>query len=316
MSPDYNVFISWSKKRSSLAAHAFYDWLPSVVQAAKPWISTEDIEKGKHWSEELAVSLRDLRTGVVFVTPENLEEPWLNFEAGALSKTVHNARVCIFRLGELKGSDIPQPLGRFQNTGFEKGDVRKLIRTIHTAVDRESNGSFVDKTFERMWPDLESRFNEILNVDPEEHPKARTEIEILEELLQLAREGARQRLELDPTKKILADLMPVFLHLAGQMNATLAIIESKGIPSEEQFGKGGQLGSRMQEYGRPRNAKNIAELRKLWLERPPEKQTENDLLAFYGEIQQSKPSLFEGIAGEGHEMLTTILKGLVTLDKH
>jgi hypothetical protein len=39
-----NVFISWSGERSKLIAEAFYEWLPMVIQSAKPWMSGVSIE--------------------------------------------------------------------------------------------------------------------------------------------------------------------------------------------------------------------------------------------------------------------------------
>ena len=81
------VFISWSGERSRSIAEALREWLPDVIQAVKPWLSAEDIDKGARWSSDLAHELEDAHVGVICLTPENLEEPWIHFEAGALSKT-------------------------------------------------------------------------------------------------------------------------------------------------------------------------------------------------------------------------------------
>jgi hypothetical protein len=68
-------------------------WLPSVLQAVKPWVSAHDIAKGERGYAEIAQSLEKCSFGILCVTAENQQKPWLNFEAGALSKQVDSSRV-------------------------------------------------------------------------------------------------------------------------------------------------------------------------------------------------------------------------------
>ena len=112
------VFLTWSGRRGKQVAKALRDWLPLVVQAAKPWMS-EYIEKGAHWPKELASQLEDAKVGIVCLTVDSLAEPWLLFEAGALSKT-KDALVCTFTL-DVKPSEVKPPLGFFQATKCTKG---------------------------------------------------------------------------------------------------------------------------------------------------------------------------------------------------
>jgi hypothetical protein len=41
-----NVFISWSGDQSKAIAEEFRNWIPSVLQFARPYFTPDDIEKG------------------------------------------------------------------------------------------------------------------------------------------------------------------------------------------------------------------------------------------------------------------------------
>jgi hypothetical protein len=100
MGMEFNVFISWSGDRSKWIAEALREWLPLVVQAAKPWMSSKDIDKGARGLQEISEKLERAKIGIVCLTPENLNVPWVLFEAGALSKTIDDeTRLCTLLLG-------------------------------------------------------------------------------------------------------------------------------------------------------------------------------------------------------------------------
>ena len=157
----YNIFISWSKERSKAAALALREWLPSVLQAAKPWVSDTDIEKGSHGLEEIDKAL-NLKIGIICLTPENLPSIWVHYEAGALSRSVDDrARVCPYLLADLRPQDVEGPLGRFQLTRADKEDTRKLVHTINRNLNTRVADDLVDKVFDRMWPDLEAKLSNL-----------------------------------------------------------------------------------------------------------------------------------------------------------
>ena len=89
-----NIFISWSGDRSRLIAEAIRVWLPKVMQSVKPWMSDQDISAGARWLTEVSSTLNTTSVGLICVTPENQHNPWLLFEAGALSKTIEQTCVC------------------------------------------------------------------------------------------------------------------------------------------------------------------------------------------------------------------------------
>jgi len=94
-----NIFISWSGARSKSLAILLHDWLRAVVQRASPWMSDRDIEAGQRWNEQISLRLKDTSFGIVCLTSENLNAPWILFEAGAIAKSVDSARVVPVLLG-------------------------------------------------------------------------------------------------------------------------------------------------------------------------------------------------------------------------
>jgi hypothetical protein len=88
------VFISWSGPRSKAVAELLKNLIKGVIQATEPFISTEDIEKGSIWFNEVAGSLASTNFGIVCITASNHSNPWILFETGALSKGLTKARVC------------------------------------------------------------------------------------------------------------------------------------------------------------------------------------------------------------------------------
>jgi hypothetical protein len=81
-----DVFISWSGERSRAAAEALRSWLPKIINAIKPWLSSEDIDKGSRWGTDVASRLETAKAGIICLTPGNLHSDWILFEAGATIK--------------------------------------------------------------------------------------------------------------------------------------------------------------------------------------------------------------------------------------
>src|SRR5215216_5919033 len=126
------VFLSWSGDRSKAVADALYNWLPTIIQSVETWMSEHNIDKGTRGIPEISRNLEQTHFGIICLTPENLNAPWLLFEAGALSKSQDDARVWTL-LYELEYTDVEGPLSQFQHTRAKKNDVRKLLDAINRA---------------------------------------------------------------------------------------------------------------------------------------------------------------------------------------
>jgi hypothetical protein len=187
MADTHNVFISWSGERSRLAAEALNEWLSTVLQNARPWMSTE-MEKGSRSFEEIGRALEGMKVGIICLTPENLTSEWIHYEAGALSKTTDaRTRVCTYLLADLDSSNVKPPLSWFQWTKANQSDTRKLVGTINKHLDATPlEETRVDITFEKWWPDLERKLK-ALPAPPTTPPPPRSTDEMVAEILELSR---------------------------------------------------------------------------------------------------------------------------------
>lgn len=213
MGDKYNVFISWSGQRSKWAAEALRDWLPLVLQAARPWMSEADIDKGSRGLDEVGRALEGMKIGIICLTPENLDARWILYEAGALSKTLDaKTRLCTYLLAGLQFQNVQAPLGMFQATKAEKEETRKLVHTINKALDGEPvPEQNLDAVFDGMWPRLEQKLTALPEVE-QVVEAGRSSEEMLAEILEISRAEANRRRKtdrLDQYLPLMDELMPL-----------------------------------------------------------------------------------------------------------
>jgi TIR domain len=184
------IFLSWSGEKSKKIAESLKDWLEQVIQTSEPWVSTS-IEKGKRWSKEISDKLEESKVGIICLTKENLNAPWILFEAGAISKS-SDSYVCTFLTDISSSTEISGPLSSFQNTRFAKEEVLKLLKTINNRIKDSKGGKALnekalEEVFETFYPKLELKINTILEERTEElilTSHIRSDRELLEEVVE------------------------------------------------------------------------------------------------------------------------------------
>lgn len=210
------VFLSWSGSRSHQIALILNEWLPSVIQSLRPWVSSEDIYHGTRWSSVLAGELEHNSFGIICLTKENLSAAWLNFEAGALSKALGDSRV-IPLLFHMQPSDVTGPLAQFQQSIYSsnsdnKKEIFNLLKSLNTASPSPLiSDAQLESSFEMWWPKLEEKLSAI----PQDAPASgqrQEEVTLaslqtaVEEILRLTRD--QHRFTQSPTtEEILTDAL-------------------------------------------------------------------------------------------------------------
>jgi hypothetical protein len=177
------VFLSWSGERSKYVAQCLSEWLEKVLQALEPWLSSE-IEKGKRWNSEITKKLEQSKVGIICLTKDNLESPWIHFEAGAISKT-EDAYLCTF-LFDITPANVREPLSSFQATTYTEVDLLKLLSDINRLISKPLKESSLNDVFKIFWPSLKEKLDATPQGNAQE-TGIRSERELIEEILQNVR---------------------------------------------------------------------------------------------------------------------------------
>lgn len=191
------AFMSWSGEKSHEVALAFEEWIPCVIQAVEPWVSSKDIDRGSIWFNEILEQLKDTNFGIVFLTKDNQDKPWLLFESGALSKGLTENRICTVLVDlNVRDIDSGSPFRHVNHTSLEKNSVLALVKTINKHLD---SGQVPEKRLERsfnaLWEELNDKVKTIIDSLPASQapPKEDNDVlnDILENVLRIERKVSR-----------------------------------------------------------------------------------------------------------------------------
>lgn len=155
-----NVFISQTTGKSQEVAKVVRDWLRDDMSSCDPWMSPLDIKGGDNWREEINNALKKARYGIVFLTTENLKNPWIFFEVGVLILKGINIFPYAIDLASFK--EMPAPINHLQGRRVNKAATKELVVAIHTALKSPIPIEVLLRTFEKKWKKLEKDLKHIL----------------------------------------------------------------------------------------------------------------------------------------------------------
>lgn len=166
-----------------------------MIQGLDVFMSKHDLESGTRWSDALARQLEGCNFGVLCLTPENLDKPWLLYEAGALTKQLAG-KACGLLLGGMSPAQVTGPLAQFQNRQFTEPDIKQLVTDINQSLETPLEERQIDLIFGKWWPDLNRDYQAAITTPVEAHaaPK-REQNEVLEEILVRMRTLERKMVE-------------------------------------------------------------------------------------------------------------------------
>jgi hypothetical protein len=204
------VFISWSGEESGAVAQVLRQQLPCVIQAIKPFVSSEDVEKGAAWFQQIGSELEKSDFGILCLTNENQNSKWVQFEAGALAGKFSKARVAPLLIDTTPAS-IKPPLSQFQLTDINnREDFLRLLLTINGCLGENAlTQETLKEIFNNWWNPFNQKVKAALAKVPKKNTKSaeRTDREILEEILSLVRANSSSPSLDDPFMNALNQLV-------------------------------------------------------------------------------------------------------------
>lgn len=125
------VFISWSGEKANKYAEFLKNLFEKVFGKSANIFYSGNIESGSVWLEKINYALSKSKVGIIVLTRESVERPWVNFEAGAIFKANSKASVipiCVdFNFDELE----KHPLRFFQSRYyFDWKSMLKLFQYL------------------------------------------------------------------------------------------------------------------------------------------------------------------------------------------
>jgi hypothetical protein len=123
-----HIFVSWSGERSKTAALGLKSLLEDMFQQAVEVFISDHINPGENWAQRLGVELEQSQFGVLCLTQENFQAPWLLFEAGAVAKKFGFTRVVPYLIDELPDTADRSPLAQFQRVRADYDGTYRLCK--------------------------------------------------------------------------------------------------------------------------------------------------------------------------------------------
>jgi hypothetical protein len=162
---DLNIFISWSGDLAKRITNVLIGWLPTMFDHVRTFFSGVDIDAGSRGLNVIQDQLDVSSFGIIVVTTENLNKPWLLFESGALSKRLNGdlTKVVPVLVGFDDVSQIAaSPLFQFQSVLLDEDGARSLCLSIARTIAQRRAGvdehrleeAPILRRFERCWRDL------------------------------------------------------------------------------------------------------------------------------------------------------------------
>lgn len=133
------LFISHITEEKDLAIEFKTLVEDSFLGMLEVFVSSDEnsISMGQKWLENITFSLKNCAVEVILCSPQSVQRPWINFEAGA--GWVRDIPVIPLCHSGMKPSDLPTPLNSLQGTiATDKDGLKQIFSVLAKSLDSKS----------------------------------------------------------------------------------------------------------------------------------------------------------------------------------
>ncbi len=149
----YDIFISWSKDDKDVGrriANRLKEFISDVFSSfVDAFVSDVDITD--KWFEELSDVLKDVKYGVMVLTPKALDSAWVNYELGVLRGG--NKIIKTFRFSD-NIDRTKTPFAIRQDKPFDRETLLDFLTKVYEDKNPGSNKKGFIRSFDREWDSL------------------------------------------------------------------------------------------------------------------------------------------------------------------
>lgn len=155
-----SIFLSWSGDESKKIAKKFKDALTYFFGSKiKVFFSQEDIPSGAEWFSKIKEELQLCKLGILCITKENFDSPWINFEAGAMIACGIKVVPVLFGTSRLA---YKSPMDSVNNVAFEKDEFCKFLKNINDDLELGMSSDNFEKKARKQYTDFKNSISSSL----------------------------------------------------------------------------------------------------------------------------------------------------------
>ena len=148
-----NIYLSWAGSQSEKVARQLKDIFCDIFYTKiEVFNSPDDIPLGKNALYVKSKALNKTSFGVFCFDKGNLNNTWMLFELGAISKGDMKDTTVIPLLIDLSKEELQDPIRMFTPMSYTKIGLKKLVLLINESLNNDKmERTFLERRFETEW---------------------------------------------------------------------------------------------------------------------------------------------------------------------